>query len=74
MFFVELSSHFQANCNKNIVEVHEQSPDFPGWNTALVHQIKAIAVRSFLQQTAASFNHLQTSITLHPKTTAIFSN
>lgn len=40
MFSVELSSHFRANCNKNIVEVHEQSPDFPGWNTALVHQIR----------------------------------
>lgn len=74
MFSVELSSHFRANCNKDIVEVHEQSPDFPGWNTALVHQIKAITVRSLLQQTTASFYHLQKSISLHPKTTAIFSN
>lgn len=49
MFSVELSSHFRANRNKNIVEVHEQSPDFPGWNTALVHQIQAIRVRSLLQ-------------------------
>lgn len=49
MFSVELSSHFQANCNKNIVEVHEQSPGFSGWKTALVHQIQAIRVQSLLQ-------------------------
>lgn len=49
MFSVELSSHFRANSNKNIVEVHEQSPDFASWNTELVHQIQAIRVQAVLQ-------------------------
>lgn len=53
---------FQANCNKNIAEVHEQSPSFPGWNTALVHQIKAITVRSLLQQTTITCEKLPLSI------------